>query len=472
MKRIISRVLPGVNFRPIPSPFPPHQHHLLPTSELIPIVVNEKEPTSIIAYTLSTVDYHKKLHEIQDSMLDMESDGESFTCIDVEADGACRLSTQSPTRNRTRSEAETISSTSLMTKLDDFVDNYFDCSESDDEENGLKNNATKDKDDPSDVKTDEDVKRDEDSVTDGKEQPSTFNSSSQEDVEYHIRHSFSDSSAKFFCVVYFGEQFRRIRKTVFPEGEEKYVRSLQHCLTWRATGGKSGSSFSKTTDDRFVIKGMSRPEAQSFLNIAPYYFQYIDKAINEKRPTLLAKIVGVYRIGCTSKTTNTPIREDLLVMDNLLYNCKVDQVFDLKGSIRSRYVMSEEGNSVLMDENLLEMISDSPLFIRPHSKAVLSRAINQDTEFLARHMVMDYSLLLGIERDSSRLIVGIIDFIRTFTWDKKLEMYVKSTGILGGQGKMPTVVSPELYRERFCEAMQRYFLMIPNKWIGLGNELK
>ena len=70
------------------------------------------------------------------------------------------------------------------------------------------------------------------------------------------------------------------------------------------------------------------------------------------------------------------------------------------------------------------------------------------------------------------IIVFVEDFIRTFTWDKKLEMYVKSTGILGGQGKMPTVVSPELYRERFCEAMQRYFLMIPNKWFGLGNEQK
>lgn len=28
------------------------------------------------------------------------------------------------------------------------------------------------------------------------------------------------------------------------------------------------------------------------------------------------------------------------------------------------------------------------------------------------------------------------DYIRTFTWDKKLEMVVKSTGILGGQGKV------------------------------------
>lgn len=35
-------------------------------------------------------------------------------------------------------------------------------------------------------------------------------------------------------------------------------------------------------------------------------------------------------------------------------------------------------------------------------------------------------------------------------------------------GKMPTVVSPELYRARFCEAMDKYFLMVPDHWTGLG----
>lgn len=63
------------------------------------------------------------------------------------------------------------------------------------------------------------------------------------------------------------------------------------------------------------------------------------------------------------------------------------------------------------------------------------------------------------------------DYIRTFTWDKKLESYVKSTGILGGQGKMPTVVSPAVYRTRFTEAMHRYFLMVPDKWMGFGADL-
>jgi len=64
-----------------------------------------------------------------------------------------------------------------------------------------------------------------------------------------------------------------------------------------------------------------------------------------------------------------------------------------------------------------------------------------------------------------------VDYIRTFTWDKKLETMVKSSGILGGQGKMPTVVSPELYRARFIAAMDQYFMPVPDHWTGLGRGL-
>ena len=31
---------------------------------------------------------------------------------------------------------------------------------------------------------------------------------------------FSDSSARFYCKIYFAEQFRQLRKLIFPEGEE------------------------------------------------------------------------------------------------------------------------------------------------------------------------------------------------------------------------------------------------------------
>lgn len=54
-----------------------------------------------------------------------------------------------------------------------------------------------------------------------------------------------------------------------------------------------------------------------------------------------------------------------------------------------------------------------------------------------------------------------LDFIRTFTWDKKLESWVKERGLVGGGVKEPTVVSPRQYKNRFREAMERYILMVP-----------
>ena len=54
------------------------------------------------------------------------------------------------------------------------------------------------------------------------------------------------------------------------------------------------------------------------------------------------------------------------------------------------------------------VIRECPIFFRPHSKAILSRAIHNDTEFLAQQMVMDYSLLVGIDEARSELVIGII----------------------------------------------------------------
>lgn len=53
------------------------------------------------------------------------------------------------------------------------------------------------------------------------------------------------------------------------------------------------------------------------------------------------------------------------------------------------------------------------------------------------------------------------DYLRVFTWDKKVETYIKT---IGGQGKMPTIVSPEIYRTRFINAIDRYFLEVPDQW--------
>lgn len=110
------------------------------------------------------------------------------------------------------------------------------------------------------------------------------------------------------------------------------------------------------TDDRFIVKQMSRFEIQSFLDFAPHYFDYMTTAFQEKRPTVLAKIVGVFRIGFKNSVTTSASKMDILIMENLFYGKNISQKFDLKGSIRNRLATAtgkEQEDLVLLDENLL-----------------------------------------------------------------------------------------------------------------------
>ena len=43
------------------------------------------------------------------------------------------------------------------------------------------------------------------------------------------------------------------------------------------------------------------------------------------------------------------------------------------------------------------MIWETPLYVRGYSQGVLNKALNGDTQFLSSQLVMDYSLLVGID---------------------------------------------------------------------------
>ncbi|XP_041857069.1 1-phosphatidylinositol 3-phosphate 5-kinase isoform X3 [Melanotaenia boesemani] len=415
MKAILANFLPGNSYNPIPFPFDPDKHYLMYEHERVPIAVCEREPSSIIAFALSCKEYKTALDDLSKA-----SSAGVYEAPQTASSAESRVKS-SPARPSESSSSQ-----------------------------------------PSRSSTDTDPLKDADSADKQKKQT----------VNPHIELQFSDANAKFYCRIYYAEEFHKMREEIMESSEEDFVRSLSHCVNWQARGGKSGAVFYATEDDRFILKQMPRLEVQSFLDFAPHYFTYITGGVQQKRPTALAKILGVYRIGYKNSQNNTEKKLDLLVMENLFYGRKMAQVFDLKGSLRNRNVKTDSGKEscevVLLDENLLKLIHDNPLYIRSHCKAILRSAIHSDAYFLSSHLIIDYSLLVGRDDATDQLVVGIIDYIRTFTWDKRLEMVVKSTGILGGQGKMPTVVSPELYRARFCEAMDKYFLMVPDHWTGLG----
>ncbi|XP_062584452.1 1-phosphatidylinositol 3-phosphate 5-kinase-like isoform X2 [Saccostrea cucullata] len=436
------------------------EHHQLPVGK-VPVLVYDEEPSSIIAYALGSHEYFAKLQEIQASFTQRET---------------------------------TLNRDSKLPKSGDQDTASIDSSEPAGRKPGsgvlsfLRGSSSRDP-SPKPPRKPEYVdsvkytpKVDQDSIEiDDQDGFSIYTTSLSSDTEkgrtnrqtalVHIQLQFSDNTAKFYCKFYFAEQFRQLRKKIFPEGEEMFIRSLSRCKVWEAKGGKSGSAFCKTHDNRFILKQMSGTEVEIFEKFGFEYFLYIHKCYMEQRPTALAKIVGAFRIGFRNSQTNSDMKQDLLVMENLFYNRNISQTFDLKGSMRNRLVNTARGRKseqelVLLDENLLKLSVDSPLYVYPHSKTVLNRAIERDSEFLANNFVMDYSLLVGIDEDKKELVIGIIDYIRTFTWDKKLETLIKSTG-----GKQPTVVSPDIYRTRFLEAMGRYFLPVPDQWSFLGREI-
>lgn len=131
-----------------------------------------------------------------------------------------------------------------------------------------------------------------------------------------------------------------------------------------------------------------------------------------------------------------------------------------------------------------------PIPLTDASKQNLRLAVFNDTLFLARMEIVDYSLLVGFDESKQQMAVGIIgitqfllfqmpdwvsfnllslllfssptthtDYIRQYTWDKQLETGVKSLGMIAGKAQ-PTVVSPKVYKSRFRLAMDRYFMVL------------
>lgn len=92
----------------------------------------------------------------------------------------------------------------------------------------------------------------------------------------HLKYQFQEGSANLSCKIFFSEQFDAFRKQ--SGCDDHYVQSLSRCVKWDSSGGKSGSAFLKTLDDRLVVKQLSQSELDAFVKFAPSYFEYMAQA--------------------------------------------------------------------------------------------------------------------------------------------------------------------------------------------------
>ena len=157
-----------------------------------------------------------------------------------------------------------------------------------------------------------------------------------------------------------------------------------------------------------------------------------------------------------------------MMMENLNYGFNDEQKeiksYDLKGSTINRYIQKKEkklkDNTVLLDSNFKKDFNNEPIPLEKDLYGLLLVSVYNDTLFLSKMGIVDYSLLLYIKdtNDKHSLIrVGIIDFIRKYTWDKRLEHFVKT--IINGFNS-PTIINPNDYKERFISAIKSYFIGI------------
>jgi len=317
--------------------------------------------------------------------------------------------------------------------------------------------------------------------------------------------------------ILFPAAFAALRQRFCEGGDASFVASLRHARPWDSGhGGRSGSTFLKTCDGRFLIKLVPRHEYHAFFEHAPAYFAFV-RTTPTTLPSLLVKVLGAFHVEFRSADKKSTHSQWLLVQENLFFGHDVVRMCDLKGAQRHR--AGDDPDDTVVDEHLFQLNGGYPLLLSEAAKAQLTRALWNDTLFLSSINVMDYSLLVGmvqragasngnaavasadaaadaaadVDADASvagstalaggvvpltareraeagseagllsslqeagrewTLVVGLIDYCRQYTWKEDAESRIKRS----------TVIPPKQYKRRFREALNRYFMASMEKY--------
>jgi len=311
-------------------------------------------------------------------------------------------------------------------------------------------------------------------------------------------------------------QFAALRAALIPGGDASYAASLSATLPWAPAGGKSGAAFARSADGCLVVKAVRRGERAAFVDLAPALFRRAGEAGGggpaAAHPCFLSRILGVYTVSLLPPPAAgggpgpglPPARAstvDLVVMENLFRGPTPPRaLFDLKG-VDARGDTGGVGGSTMADGDLAARVAAGaapPLAAADHVS--LTSGLAADAAMLAAAGVMDYSLLAGLvigggeargggggardprgSRDpppTTRLVVGVVDFLRRYTWDKRVERWAKAAAAAVAAPPPPpraapadpgapapgagTVQAPAAYAARFVGALGSYFAAVPS----------
>jgi len=243
--------------------------------------------------------------------------------------------------------------------------------------------------------------------------------------------------------------------------------------------GKSGAFFIFTKDKQFILKTTTAEERDFLWYILPYYWQHMRR----NPDSLLPRFYGIY-----SFKHEGPGGVTRFVIMNNIFSTPYEPVekYDLKGSSVGRTVSKKKEGAILKDKDITRK-----LYLPVECHQTFISQLEKDSQFLATHRVMDYSLLLGVyyptEQNKKKVeenirkrkepgtyivslrqnhfqtyfngirtmneeggeeiyFIGIIDILIEYATKKKMEHMFKS---IAYDAEEVSVVDPEFYRNRF-----------------------
>lgn len=254
-------------------------------------------------------------------------------------------------------------------------------------------------------------------------------------------------------IVYYAASFEALR-LVNNISLSDFIQSLALNSQWKEnSGGKSKAKFLKSYDDLYILKQLGKEEFFMFQEYASSYFSYNWNTIFSGRESLLTKIFGLYEVSTGFNSYY------YIAMENLFFELESEnyEIYDLKGSELNRYIKQMKPTQTLLDTNFKINYNNEPLKLIHTDFEYAMAALENDTNFLSFHNLVDYSLLIIVDLEKKNLRLGIIDYLRIYDWVKQLEHMSK---IVINAGTTPTITNPDDYRERFLTAMKKFIMEV------------
>lgn len=269
-----------------------------------------------------------------------------------------------------------------------------------------------------------------------------------------------DVFSKYRVTTYYPAEFHDLRKKSCGD-DFNFVRSLSRSIRMSNTGGKSGSPIFQTYDGKFTIKLINKHEMALFVAEGHRFFEHFSKGA-----TLMSIPYGLYKIYHNNSNTSV----NCFVMQNINnFASPLKTTFDIKGIAFKRFIVSTDGYTVdepqdlvLLDQNFKEYTGGCPIQLEKNTIIHIKKNILRDLQFLSSINIVDYSLLLHIFPQHGIITLGLIDFLRPYTWDKQIETIGKKLANIR-TGQEPTIISPNEYKIRFLQFIDKIFSSAPNQ---------